>query len=49
MKTYLIAYIALNDRICIIKINAENQKDARKLFYMENCTSEILAITELEQ
>lgn len=45
MKTYLIGYVAPNDRVLSCLIDAENQKDAVKEFFVKHNGFEIIAIS----
>ena len=46
---YLIAYIAMNDRVCAEEIIADNQPEAIRTFKRYNSCCEIIAITILEE
>lgn len=49
MNTYLIAYIAPNDRVLKERVGANSQKEAINLFELYNPCCEIIAITLLEE
>lgn len=49
MKEYLIAYCTQNDRILTMSVVAKSQKEAIKIFYLDNCLDAIIAITLIER
>lgn len=49
MNTYLIAYIAPNDRVLVERVGADSQAEAIRLFELYNPCGTIIAITLLEE
>lgn len=49
MNTYLVAYIAPNDRVLKERVGADTQKDAIRIFESYHPCCEIIAITLLEE
>lgn len=49
MKTYLIGYVSLNERVRSCLIDAENQKEAVEKFYVRHEGFEIIAISIWEE
>lgn len=48
MNTYLIAFVARNDRVMSEEIEAKNQKEAIRIFKRYSPCCDIIAITLLE-
>lgn len=49
MNTYLIGYIAPNDRVLVERVGADSQAEAIRIFELYNPCCTIIAITLLEE